>query len=56
MTGKELKAFASQVSDEAVVEIQDGSSYSKEWKPLTDKNVRAIVVPAPIAGEKEEGT
>ena len=36
MTGKELKAFAAEIHDEAEIEVREASSYGgrndKEWK------------------------
>lgn len=51
MTGKQFKAFASQVPDNAVVEIEDKSNYRQDWVALDPKKIQARLVLKPSAIE-----
>jgi len=52
MTGKQFKEFASQVPDNAVIEIEtDSRTYKDEWKRLDPKKIQARFVLKPSAIE-----
>ena len=42
MTGKQLKAFAAQVPDDAEVEVQTQHVYPERWDALKPTRIRAI--------------
>ena len=43
MTGKELKAFAQRVENDATIEIK--VTYSSDWRALQPTDVRAVIYP-----------
>lgn len=53
MRGKEFKAFAARLSDDAIIEIADGSSYRNDWKPLKTESIRAVITPEAAVGREE---
>lgn len=54
MTGKQFKAFANQVPDEAVVEIETNpSSYRAEWMKLDPKKIQARLMLKPQVTEEQ---
>lgn len=53
MTGKQFKAFAALVPDEAVVEMDEGYS-SANWKALGVTKIRARLIVTPKVEESED--
>lgn len=48
MTGRELKQWAAQVHDDAVIEVRDEHTYRTEWKSLSNDKVRAVHTVLPV--------
>jgi len=46
MKGKDLKAWALRVHDEAIVEIDWGTEFRSDWKPLNESEIQAALSPA----------
>lgn len=42
MTGKQLKAFAAQLHDDAIIQIHDARNYRDEWVDVDSANLRGV--------------
>lgn len=44
MNGKDFKVWASQINDEAEVQLCEGE-YARQWKPLDPTRIQAVLKP-----------
>jgi len=54
MNGKQLKAFAAQVPDDAEVEVQTHHVYPERWDALKPTRIRAIALRTIMPEEASE--
>lgn len=47
MTGKELKAWADTVHDDAIIEVDSTHTYSSGWKAIAHDKIRAFLITSP---------
>lgn len=53
MTGKQLKAFAANLHDEAVIQIHDARAYRDEWVELEPANLRGVHTISPVEAQEQ---
>lgn len=52
MTGKELKAFAEMIHDDAVIQVDWGAGYRTDWKELKQADIQATLSPVELNAQE----
>jgi hypothetical protein len=55
MTGKQLKYFAAQVHDEAIIEVKEGDSIYGSWNQCFQMQASYVFKSNPVVSSDHEG-